>query len=196
MTVTRSLFAVAMTLLLACAGSGSSGPEDEAPLRRVESQTLSVQATVKAVDVETRLVTITDASGGEATFYADEAVRNLPQMKPGDLLVGELSESVVLELRAATPEEAAAGSSVLEVAAVAEPGERPAGQFVRQITAVLTIDAIDRGEGTATLRGPAGNSHVIPARDPRNLDRVSVGDTVVATYTEALSLAVVAPPAP
>lgn len=193
--MTRATIALALAVLLACAGSGGSGsgPEEAAPLRRVESQTIAVQATVKAVDLDKRLVTITDGAGSEATFYADEAVRNLPQVKPGDLLVGELSESVVLELREATPAEAAAGGSVLEVVAAAEPGQRPAGHFVRQITAVLTIEAIDRAAGTATLRGPAGNSHVVPARDPAHLDRVAVGDTVVATYTEALRLAVVAP---
>jgi len=45
-------------------------------------------------------------------------------------------------------------------------------------------------DGTATLRGPAGNARVLPVRDRRNLERVKVGDTVVATYTESLSLAV------
>ena len=190
----RTTIALALAALVGCAGSGGSGStEAVAPLRRVEARTVAIEATVKAVDLEKRLVTITDGAGGEATFYADEAVQNLPQVEPGDRLVGELSEAVVLELRPATPAEAAAGGSVLEVAATAEPGQRPAGRFVRQITAVLTVEAIDRAAGTATLRGPAGDAHTVPARDPANLDRVAVGDTVVATYTEALSLAVVEP---
>jgi hypothetical protein len=186
----RLAILIALAGLVGCAGFG--GPEGSAgaPLRREETQVVSVQARVKAVDLEKRLVTLTDASGGESVFHADEAVKNLPQVRVGDEVVGELAESVVLEVRPATPEERAAGASILEVAATAEPGQRPAGRFVRQIRAVLTIEAIDANAGTATLRGPAGNARVVPVRDRRNLERVKVGDTVVATYTESLTLEV------
>jgi hypothetical protein len=186
----RFPISLALAALVACAGSGGSRDLDAEPLRREETQVVSVQARVKAVDLEKRLVTLADASGEEAVFHADEAVRNLPQVRVGDELVGELAESVVLEVRPATPEERAAGASILEVTARAEPGQRPAGRFVRQIRAVLTIEAIDADAGTATLRGPAGNARVVPVRDRRNLERVKVGDTVVATYTESLSLEV------
>jgi hypothetical protein len=186
---------IALVGLAGCAGSGGSRG-DEAPLRREESQVVSFQARVKAVDLEKRLVTLQDASGEEAVFHADEAVRNLPQVRVGDEVVGELAEAIVLEVRPATREEAAAGASILDVVATAEPGQRPAGRFVRQIRAVLTIEALDAEAGTATLRGPAGNARVVPVRDRRNLERVKVGDTVVATYTESLTLEVRAPSGP
>jgi hypothetical protein len=185
---------IAIALLAAgfagCAGSGGDSGE---PLRREDTAVIEVSARVAAVDHARRLVTLADASGAEAIFHADPAVENFAQVKVGDELVGSLVESVVLELRPPTEEEAAAGAAVLDVAATAAPGEKPAGLFVRQITAVLVVEAIDKAAGTATLRGPLGNSHTIPARDPRNLDRVKVGDTVVATYTEALDLEVRAP---
>ena len=186
-----------LTLSLALAGCAGSGGSSDTPLRREETQVTTFQARVKAVDHEKRLVTLTDEAGGdEAVFHADAGVKNLAQVKPGDRLVGQLAESVVLEVRPPTEEELASGADVLEVLATAEPGEKPAGVYARQITAVLTIEAIDKAGGTATLRGPAGNSRVVPVRDPRNLERVKIGDTVVATYTEALSLEVVAPAAP
>lgn len=182
---------IAIALLAAgfagCAGSGGE------TLRREDTAVLQVSARVVAVNHAERVVTLADAGGGEATFHADPAVKNFAQVKVGDELVGALVESVVLELRPPTAEEAAAGASILDVAATAEPGEKPAGLFVRQITAVLVVEAIDKAAGTATLRGPLGNSHTIPARDPKNLDRVKVGDTVVALYTEALDLEVRAP---
>jgi hypothetical protein len=196
MVKTHLPLALVAVALAACAGSGGSDGSQAQPLRREETQVVSVRARVTAVDLATRRVTIQDASGGEATFYADEAVKNLPQVKVGDELVGELAQSVVLELRAPTQAEIDAGTEILDVVATAEPGQRPAGLFVRQIRALLTVDAIDKQAGTATLRGPAGNALAVPARDPRNLDRVRVGDTVVATYTEALRLEVVAPGTP
>ena len=180
-----------LSALAACATSG--GSSDAPPLRREETQITTFQARVKAVDLDERLVTLTDEAGGEAVFHADAGVKNLAQVKPGDRLLGQLAESVVLEVRPPTEEELAAGADVLEVTATAAPGEKPAGVYARQITAVLTIEGIDKAAGTATLRGPAGNSRVVPVRDPSNLDRVKIGDTVVATYTEALRLEV-APP--
>jgi hypothetical protein len=192
----RASIALALaTLLLACAGTGGSGRPAGEPLRREVTEVLTVETRVKAIDHDKRLVTLTDPDGGEATFYADEAVRNLPQVQVGDLLMGRLVESVVVEVREPTAEEAAEGAKVLEVAAVAEPGERPAGVFARRITAVLVIEAIDRAAGTATLRGPSGAAQVVAVRDPANLERVAVGDTVVATYTESLALEVRAPDA-
>jgi hypothetical protein len=190
--------AIALTSIAfaACASSGGPEPQAAEPLRREDTQVVVVSARVSAIDLDKRLVTIQDASGGESTFYADPEVKNLPQVRVGDELVGELMQSVVLELRAPTPEELAVGASVLDVVATAEPGERPAGHFVRQIRALLTVQAIDKQAGTATLVGPAGVPRTIPARDRKNLDLVKVGDTVVATYTEALLLEVRAPAAP
>jgi hypothetical protein len=176
-------------LVSACAGTSE-------PLRREETSVVEVRARVAAVDLGKRLVTVRDASGGEATFHADEAVKNLAQVKVGDEVVGQLMESIVLELREPTAEEKTSGAEVLEVVAAAEPGQKPAGAYVRQIRAVLVVEAIDRAAGTATLRGPAGNSRTIAARDRANLERVKVGDTVVATYTEALKLEVVPPTMP
>jgi hypothetical protein len=187
----RLAIVIALAGLAGCAGSG--GPDERAPLRREEVEVVSFEARVKAVDLETRRVTLTDGSGEEAVFHADEAVKNLPQVRVGDEVVGQLTESVVLEVRPATAEEQAAGASILEVNATAPPGDKPAGRFVRQIVAVLTIEFIDAEAGTATLRGPAGNTRVVPVRDRRHLERVKVGDTVVATYTEALSLKVRTP---
>jgi hypothetical protein len=192
----RLAIVVALAAFLACAGSGGSGGSTAEPLRKEASAVVAIHARVKAIDQPKRLVTLTDDSGGEASFYADEAVKNFAQVKVGDEVVGKLAESVVVEVREPTPEEAAEGASILDVAARAEPGARPAGLFVRQITAVLVIEAIDKAASTATLRGPAGNAHVVAVRNPANLDRVAVGDSVVATYTEALALEVRAPAAP
>jgi hypothetical protein len=189
----RLAIVVVLAALVACAGSGGSGGEAAEPLRREETSVVAVEARVKAIDHATRRVTLVDDQGGDATFYADEAVRNLAQVKVGDVVTGQLAESVVLELREPTAEEAAAGATILEVAASAEPGARPAGVFVRQITAVLVIEGLDKKASTATLIGPAGNAHVVPVRNPAVLDRVAVGDTVVATYTESLALEVNAP---
>jgi hypothetical protein len=195
MSAARFAIVCAAALAAGCAG-GSSGKDSETPLRREEVAVAQIHARVTAIDPKKRLVTLAEPSGGgEAVFHADEAVKNFSQIRVGDELVGEVAESLVLELREPTEAERAAGPSILEVLATAEPGHRPAGEFVRQIRAVLTIVAFDEQAGTATLRGPAGNERTLRARDRANLERVKVGDPVVATYTESLRLEVRAPAA-
>jgi hypothetical protein len=181
--------------LVGCAGNGDPRGET-APLRRELAEVVAVRARVVAIDAAKRLVTLGDESGGEAVFYADAAVKNLPQVRVGDELAGELAEALVLELRQPTDAKREAGPSILEVSAVADPGQKPAGLFVRRIQAVLFVESLDPAAGTASIRGPAGNVRVVPVRDPRNFERVKAGDSIVATYLESLRLEVVAPPQP
>lgn len=172
---------------LACATS------NEPAVSREETQVRTFRARVAAVDQQTRVVTLVDAAGNQATFRADEAVRNLPQVAVGDELVGEVMESLAVEVRHATPEEQAAPESIAEMAATAEPGQKPAGLFVRQAKALYTIESIDKPAGGGTLRDSMGKSHFVKVRDANVLDRVKVGDTVVVTLTEALRIEVMAP---
>ncbi len=55
---------------------------------------------------------------------------------------------------------------------------------------VATITGIDRASERVTLTGPGGESTTVKARDPRNLDKIKVGDPVVITYTEAVGISV------
>jgi len=182
----RRLPALCLTLtLLACANP--AGPSRE------ETQVTTLRARVAAVDQSTRMVTLVDAAGDKTIFRADEAVRNLPQVKVGDEVVGTLVESLAVEVRKATPEERATPISVEEGVAAAAPGQKPAGVYVRQAKELFTVAAIDKSAGAGELRDAEGNLHFVKVRDPKVLDRVVVGDTVVVTYTEALSLEVVAP---
>ena len=183
----RALSLVSAVLFLACATS------HEPKVSREESQVTSFRARVEAIDQQTRVVTLVDADGNRTTFRADEAVRNLPQVRVGDVVVGELMESVAVEVRPATAEEKAAPASIAALAAGAEPGQKPAGLFARQVKALYTIESIDKAAGGGTLRDAEGGSHFVKVRDPSVLDRVKVGDPVVVTLTEALRIEVIAP---
>jgi len=182
---------LALSLLLALAACASS---NEPKVAREETTVSTLRARVSAIDQKTRVVTLVDAAtGGRTTFRADEAVKNLPQVKVGDEVVGKVVESLAIEVRKATDAEKAAPATVDEFEATAEPGEKPAGLYVRQITAVYTIESIDKAKGGGTLRDANGESRFVKARDPAVLDRVKVGDTVVVTLTQGISLQVVTP---
>jgi hypothetical protein len=174
-------------------GLGACATEQKPGPSREETVVRSFQARVVAIDHKTREVTLLSSAGERVSFQADEAVRNLDQVKVGDVLVGEVEQTLLVEARAATPEEQSTPAVVAEAAARAPEGERPAGVYVRQVRALFTITSIDKAAGGGTLRDVEGQERFVKARDPAVLDRLRVGDTVVVTFTEALRLQVVSP---
>ena len=74
--------------------------------KKVEKANLvAITATVVAIDQATRSVTLKGPQGNELSFKADEAVKNLPQVKVGDEVSVSYYESLVM--RVLKPEEAA-----------------------------------------------------------------------------------------
>jgi len=161
------------------------------PSGTVGANLVSATATVKALNLKTRHVTLQRADGSVIKFVAGDDVRNLPQVKVGDEVNVTYYESLAYEVR--KPGAAAPGATVTEGAARAKLGEKPGGAAGRVTTITATIAAIDKGAGTVTLRTPDGETTTIKARNPDNLNRVSVGDLVDITYTEALAISVETP---
>jgi hypothetical protein len=158
------------------------------PSGTVGANLVSATARVKAIDQQTRQVTLQRADGSEVTIYADETVRNLPQIQVGDEVTVSYYESLAYEVK--KPGTTAPGATVAEETGRAKLGEKPAGAGARVTTIVTTITGIDKAAGTVTLQGPTGRATTVKARDPRNLDRVVVGDLVEITYTEAVAVSV------
>ena len=122
------------------------------------------------------------------TLSVDDTVRNLPQVMVGDEVTASYHEALAYEVK--KPGTATPGATMAEEVARARPGEKPAGAEARVTTAVVTITGIDKAAGTVTLQGPTGRVTTVKARDPRNLERVAVGDLVEVTYTEAVAVSV------
>lgn len=158
------------------------------PSGTVGANLVTATARVKAIDQQTRRVTLERADGSEVTLYADNTVRNLAQVKVGDEVTTTFYESLAYEVK--KPGTAVPGATVTEATARANPGEKPAGVGERVTTVVATIADIDKAAGTVALQGPTGKATTIKARDPRNLDRVAVGDLVEITYTEGVAVSV------
>src|SRR5215831_13021986 len=202
----QRVWTIAFCAALAAAGCTASTPAPPEPTPAstaaappLPSGTLGANrvtatARVTAIDLQTRHVTLERADGSEVTLYVDETVRNLPQVKVGDEVTASFYESLAYEVK--KPGTAAPGATVAEQAGRAKVGEQPAAAGARVTTAVLTITGIDKGAGTVTLQGPTGRVTTVKARDPRNLDRVAVGDLVEVTYTEAVAVSVNTPGKP
>jgi hypothetical protein len=152
-----------------------------------KERVVTVNATVEAIDLDTRVVRLKGPQGNVFDLKVGEEAKNLPQVKVGDLVEAKYYESIAVEVK--KPGEPG-GMTVSGALATAKPGEKPAGMVANQVTVTTTLEAIDRDKKHVTLKGPEGNSVRVKVKDPKNLKNVKVGDQVVITYTEALAIAV------
>ena len=165
------------------AKAASCAPEPKAVKERVVTKT----ATVQAIDMKTRMVTLKDKDGNLWEIKADAKVKNLPQVKVGDEVVAKYQESVVVQMASpGTP----LGVTKTETVTTAKLGEKPSGKESNQVTVVATIITIDPGKTYVTLKGPEGKSVIVQVKDPKKLENVKVGDQVSITYTQALAISV------
>lgn len=193
--------AVCLTLgVTGCANKCAKKEAPPAPVAAVPAEpvsgtvgenVVSATAVVKKLDLKTRMVTLERADGSLIKFRAGDEVRNLPQVKVGDEVNVTYYESLAYEVK--KPGDAVPGTTVAETAERAKLGEKPGVAGARVTTVTATITAIDKAAMTVTLKGPDGESTTIKARDPKKLDRVSVGDLVDITYTEAVGISVDTP---
>ena len=98
------------------------------PSGTVGTNLVTATARVKAVDLQTRRVSLERADGSEVTFYADDTVRNLPQLRVGDEVTASYYESLAYEVK--KPGTAVPGATVAEEQAVPSsarnlPGPEP-----------------------------------------------------------------------
>jgi Cu/Ag efflux protein CusF len=180
---------LAATLCLATVARAET-PAAE-PQGEVMMASATVTATVTKINYETREVTVKAEDGKEHSFVASEDVKNLAQVKPGDVITATYGEALAYEVKK--------GGQVADVATVvgggaAAPGSRPAAGIARQTTATVLITAIDPKAPSVTFKGPRGNTRTIKVLHPEKLEGVSVGDTVELTFTEAFAVKVEAAP--
>jgi len=158
----------------------------------MEEVLITMEATVTAVNQETREVTLKNAAGETVTIIADDDVKNLAQVEAGDILTIEYLEGVMIEV---VDPATALGAAEVSAAARAEPGEKPGGAAITETSVVVVIEAIDLENDTATLKNAEGVSKTVKARNPENLKKVKVGDKVMITFTEAVAITVTEKPA-
>jgi Cu/Ag efflux protein CusF len=146
----------------------------------------TVTATVVKVDQKTREVTVKTKDGKSHSFVAGDEVKNLAQVKKGDIITAVYTEAIAYEVK----KHGETGVTTSSAVATAKPGEKPAAAAAQQTTVTVIITAIDTKTPTVTFMGPRGNSETVKVRDPKNLNGVKVGDKVDITYTESLAIKV------
>jgi Cu/Ag efflux protein CusF len=134
------------------------------------------------------MVTLRGSEGNEVSFRVDDSVKNLGQVRKGDLVTASYYRALAARIR--KPGEASPSVTTGGGVATAEPGQKPAGVGARTVQLTATVTKIDRAKQEVTLRGPKGNSVAVTVQDAANLEKVKKGDLVEITYTEAVAISV------
>jgi hypothetical protein len=146
------------------------------------------RATVTAIDLPRRLVTLKEETGEEFVAEVAPAVANLNEVKVGDQIVVSYTKSVAWQVRPAGQDAPAFSAEPATTSSAS--GDKLKGSVGGSVSLTATIAAIDTAQGTVTLKWEDGNSDTIKARDPANLKKVRVGDVVDIVYSEAIAVAV------
>jgi hypothetical protein len=159
------------------------------PLTYEETVSGSVTARVKAVDAANRKITLQGPSGVSEKFIVGPQVQRLNEVHVGDNLTLAYTATLFGELRPATAEEAANPIMYYSYINRGSSDADPTGAEGTALRVVTTVDAIDVPGMTVTLRGPLGNKLAVRARSAENIRKISVGDTIVARYSQGVALA-------
>ena len=149
---------------------------------------VAVEATVEAVDHNTREVTLKTESGDSLTITAGPEVRNFDQIDVGDKVQAEYFEALAMVLE---KEGTGVRERVEQVSGErAAPGDKPAGTVIHTIDAVGTVRDVDREKRLVFVEGAKG---MVTLNVPEHidLDAIEVDDDIRARYIKSVTIAVV-----
>ena len=176
----RSLILVLMAAAL-CVGSPAAA-QKPVNVGDVVTETFSIEA----IDSSARVVTLKDKEGNLEDVYCGPEVQRFDALKVGDTVTFRYYESIASALR--RPGQAARPTESSGVTRTT--GSRPGGTIAQQITATVTIQAIDPKVPSVTVKSDKGRQMSFRVQDAKNLEGYKVGDTVEVTYTQALAVSV------
>src|SRR5512139_1573943 len=153
--------------------------------RQAKSQAAAVSETftIVAIDATNRIVTLKDKDGYVDSIYAGPEVQRFNELKVGDKVTVKYYESVVYQIQKPDAASAPAGE---QAGIVRSKGPKPGGTISRQMTATVTVTAIDMKVPSVTIKMDDGSISSFKVEDKKNLEGVKVGDRVQITYTQAL----------
>lgn len=150
-------------------------------------EAVSAQATVTAIDMASRKVSLKNAAGEAFDIVAGEQVTNLTNLKVGDVVALRYLQMLDLELLKGT---AGVRKRIVEVAAgKAEAGEKPGAGIGKKVTLYGDVIAVDKGQQTITVKG-VDHTLVLKVHNPAQFALIAKGDQIKAVQTQAVGIGI------
>jgi hypothetical protein len=155
------------------------------------SDSVEATATVESIDAATRMVRLRGTDGRSWAVQAGPDVRNLAQVKVGDLVKVRYTEAVAAEVvKPGTGVTSTGATSTLQRA---EVGARPGATGTVSLKGVVKVAALDTVNNTVDISASDGTVRRIRVVDPKAQEFIRglrVGDEVQLTFSEALAISV------
>jgi len=195
-----TLMAVAlMAVLSACATTKQEAPAAPVapavvPAEKpagIVGQTVVETVMVDAIDYKNRTLVLKDADGNSHFMKAGPEIRNFPQIKVGDEVITEHTQSVAILVDKPKGKPAGGQAQAIKRAPL---GAKPAMDAINVIGISATVEKIDYDKRMITLKGPEGK--VITTKVDPSLTRfneVKKGDMIYMQITEEFAIRVETP---
>ncbi len=158
-----------------------------------ESAAVTMHAKIRAIDPQTRDVTLAGRSGTTVTLQAGPDVR-LDMLHVGDTVNAQYYRSVAFGLSA--PGMTAPEDQISQL--VAQSAQAPGGVGVRETKISGLVVGVDQAAHSIDVVNPSGGAvYTIDVTDPARqaaMTKLKVGDTVTAVVSQALAVTIT--PAP
>jgi hypothetical protein len=161
--------------------AGLALAQGQEPITKANSMTIN--ATIQAIDATSRTITLRDDKGNEDTFTAGDAVQRFNELKVGQKVNITYYESIVFQLL--KPGEKGSGTST-EAALNRAKSALPSGTVAVQDKATVTVKAVDMAIPSITVTTADGRTVTRKIENKKYLEGVKAGDKIDITFTRAL----------
>lgn len=156
------------------------------PGKATAVRTAKATATITAIDKAARTVTLKNKAGETETLKVGPEVKRFDEFAVGDVITVEFEQALALEFQPA-------GSENVPLTAVASGGraekdQAPGAVAAAGIQGTTTVTAIDAATRVVSLQGPGGNVFKVKAGPKIQLQKLKVGDRILATFIEAVAI--------
>jgi hypothetical protein len=154
--------------------------------KTIPGESVTMTATIEAIDQSSRTLTVKNDKGIYETIQAPPEVKRFSELKVGDKINARYYTNVVVRLK--RPDEPAVdvGSGGVNRG----EGKNPGGTIAAQRTMTVTVTAMDPKTSSLTVEGPNGYKYSRKVSDKKAFSALKVGDRLDMTWTEALLISV------
>jgi hypothetical protein len=152
----------------------------QAQVKVIPGETITVTATVEAVEQASRTVVLRTKEGALRAVQLGPNAQ-IANIHAGDTVTATYYENIILRKKPAGEPDV----DTLEAAAQRGTG-KAGGTIGLQQAVTATVSAVDLNVPSISLTGPRGWSYSSKVQDKKALDQVKVGDKIDITWTEAV----------
>jgi Cu/Ag efflux protein CusF len=156
------------------------------PGKATAMRTAQATATITAIDAAARTVTLKAKSGETQTFKVGPEVKRFAEFAVGDVIQIEYEQGLALEFQPAGSENVPV--TAMASGARAEKDQAPGAAAVAGVQGTVTVTKIDPATRLVSFTGPGGNVYQVKAGPKVQLEKLKVGDRLLATYVEAVAI--------